>query len=230
MANRDPKTPPRPRGRRPGARDADYEVKRRALARGVLRAMVVGAGKPSLHDMARATGVSIPTLKHYFGDRAGALAEALRLAVEQGAPYLAAVADPGELPLRASLLKVATDLAGAWGPAGVGDIFAFGMAAGMSDAVVGPGYLDGVLEPTIRAVEARLTVHASRGELAFPETDAFQIRAASLSFLSPVVVALLHQRDLSGSRCRPLDMTAFLARHLTAFVRAWGAVEGDPAG
>ncbi len=51
--------------------------------------------------------------------------------------------------------------------------------------------------------------------------EGFEIRAAALAFLSPVIVALLHQHDLSGARCRPLDIPALLERHVERFVEAY---------
>lgn len=49
------------------------------------------------------------------------------------------------------------------------------------------------------------------------------LRVAALAYLSPLLVALLHQHDLAGVTCRPLDLEAFLAAHTSRFVRAYGA-------
>lgn len=87
--------------------------------------------------------------------------------------------------------------------------------------VVGPGYLDGVLEPTVMAVEARMSVHASRGETVFAADDALAVRTAALAFLSPILVALLHQHALAGTKCRPLDIDAFLSLHVKRFVASY---------
>jgi hypothetical protein len=38
------------------------------------------------------------------------------------------------------------------------------LAIGLRDASAGPAYLDGVLEPTLVAVEARLRAHAEAGD------------------------------------------------------------------
>jgi AcrR family transcriptional regulator len=210
-------------GRPPGTRNQGYDETRRALAGKALAAVVERGASVSSNDLARAAEVSIPTLKHYFGDRAGAVAEALRSVREGSADRIAAIADPGRLGLASSLRSLATGLAEVWVPAGVGQLFTAGMAAGFFDATIGPGYLEGVLEPTVLALEARLRVHARRGELDLEPDDELGLRTAALAFLSPVLVALLHQHGLSGTTCRPLPMKRFLALHVRRFVAAYGA-------
>lgn len=209
--------------RRAGVRNQDYEEKRRALASKVLGSVIRHGSSVSLHDLARDTESSIPTLKHYFGDRSGALAAAMRSVVDDARPHLDDLAAPGRLGLASSLRKVALDLATAWSAFGVGALFTTGLVVGLGDADVGPGYLDGVLEPTILAMEARLREHARRGDLSVRQDDDFAIRAAALAFLSPLLLALLHQEGLSGSTCRPLDLARFTAFHVDRFVRAYRA-------
>jgi AcrR family transcriptional regulator len=210
-------------GRRPGTRNESYEQKKLALARRVRAAVVVQRGTPSLHELARASEASIPTLKHYFGDLSGAIAVALRTVEADAREHLQGISSPGHLSLLESLRKVGLDLANAWARFGVGPLFAAGMAAGVANATLGPAYIDGVLEPTIRAVEARLRVHAERGELDLAPDDEPGIRGAALAFISPILVALLHQHELSGARCRPLDVAAFTESHVVRFVAAYGA-------
>lgn len=188
-----------------------------------MRRAVVRRGAPcSLHDLAREASVSIPTVKHYFGDRSGAIAAALRATPTEARARIEAVAEPGELRLADSLRSLARGLAAAWVRHGVGRLFTAGMSAGLYDAIAGPGYLDGVLEPTVRAMEERLRVHARRGEAALSPDDELEVRTAALAFLSPLLVALIHQDGLSGTTCRPLDVDAFISVHVRRFVRAWG--------
>lgn len=209
-------------GRKPGSRDAGYAQKRRELARKVRAQLVADRGAPSLHGLARATGTSIPTLKHYFGDFRGAVAAALRGVEEDAQVHFHALADPGEKSLEASLRFVAASLAHAWREHGVGALFAAGLAAGVGDDLTGPAYVDGVLEPTVQAIEQRLRVHAAREELVFSQVDELAVRAASLAFVSPLLVALLHQQELAGVRCRPLDLEAFARLHVERFVAGYG--------
>jgi AcrR family transcriptional regulator len=204
-----------------GALNQDHQAKRLDLARRVLQAVVEGGSNISLNELARETGQSVPTLKHYFGDRAGAVAEALRSVRQDASTHIASIASPGALGLPASLTKVANDLAQAWVPFGVGKLFAVGMAAGLFERSIGPAYLDGVLEPTVLAMEARLRTHAERGELSVDPGDALAIRTAALGFLSPLLVALLHQTALEGATCRPLDLRAFIREHVERFMTGY---------
>lgn len=210
-------------GRPPGARNQDYDATKQALADKLRRAVLRWGAKVSLHDLAREAEVSIPTLKHYFRDRSGAIAEALRSTRTGAAEYIAQLRDPGELGLVASLQKVAQDLAMVWLPTGVGQIFTAGLAAGLFDEQAGPGYLDGVLEPTVEALEARLRVHALRGEVRLDPDDELAVRTAALAFVSPLLVALIHQHGLSGTRCRPLAIDRFIALHVEGFAAGYGA-------
>jgi hypothetical protein len=145
----------------------------------------------------------------------------MRTVEDDAAPYLARVAAPGDLGLERSLESAAQNLATAWVRFGVGAVFSAGMATGLTEPSTGGAYLDGILEPTVRAFEARLGVHAARGELDLAPTDREALRVGALAFVSPLVVALLHQHQLSGRACRPLDLDAFIREHVRRFVRAW---------
>lgn len=58
--------------------------------------------RPSFRDIAAATGVSVPTLRHYFGDRESLLSAHLEAFGLKGAPYLERLAD-SELPFTESV-------------------------------------------------------------------------------------------------------------------------------
>lgn len=209
-------------GRPSGARNRAYDNRRSELLKPILAAVVAGRGQVSLRDLSRASSASIPTLKHYFGDGSGAVAAALRTVRDNAAIYIETLARPGRLGLAASLTKVGRELSTAWVRHGVGALFTSGLCAGLADEQAGPGYLDGVLEPTLQALEERLRVHAGRGELQLEAGDELGIRTAAMAFLSPLLVALLHQHGLLGSRCRPLAIDDFLALHIAHYLKAYG--------
>jgi AcrR family transcriptional regulator len=202
-----------------GAKNTTHQKRRRALATSVFPRLLADGGRTSLNELAVAADASVPTLKHYFGDRSGLIAASLREQRDIAKEHLERTADPGNAPITESLEAFANELIGAWISFGVGKIFVVGMGLGVYDPQAGPGYLDGVLEPTIQALEKRLKVYAARKELSLDSDE--DARVASIAYLSPLVVALIHQDALSGSQCRPLDLAAFAKRHTEKFLRAW---------
>lgn len=201
---------PRP----PGRPNDDHDTKRAALVHAVMP-LVLAAGpeRPSLRELARAAGVLPNTLRHYFGDREGLVEAVLAQARRDGEPHLAALAGLAALPLREALGHALAGIVAGWTDAELGGLHAGGLAEGLGSPSAGPAYVTHVLEPTLRATEDLL---AASGVV--PAAD---VRAATLALLSPVLVALLHQRQLGGGTCRPLDVDAFVARHLDAWWRGW---------
>ncbi len=200
-----------------GTRNPAFEERRRQLAEAAAQALLgPEGGAASFRSLVAATGASASVLQHYFGDYEGLIVAAFAAAHDQGRPYLQVMADPGTLPLLESMTAAAAFLALGW-EMGVGVLQAAGLVHGLGHPKLGPAYVDQLLEPTVQAVEARLGVHQARGELP-PEVD---LRFAALSFVSPLFLALMHQGALSGRSCRPLDLEAFAAAQVRAFVAGW---------
>ena len=90
----------------------------------------------------------------------------------------------------------------------------------VKDAVVVSHHHDGVtsllLEPLLQAGEQHLQRHLDAGQLA-----PCDVRRAALTLQGPLVLGLLHQDNLSGDGCRPLDLDAFIDAHVDAFLRAF---------
>ncbi len=207
-------------GRPEGSRNPGYTEKRAALAQKLLpRLIEPDGGRCSLNDLADAADASVPTLKHYFGDRDGVVVAALKSAEALGAVHAEVLASPTSSDLAASMRDAVLHILLGWRSFGVDRVFAGGLALGLGGASAGPAFLTGVLEPTQQALERRLRVHALRGEASI---DDGAERAAALGFIAPLLLALLHQGPLGGDRCRPLDVSAFVDAHVKAFVRAWG--------
>jgi len=208
---------PRPKG----ARDSDYEAKRRALLRRMTeRMMRREVARPSLRQLAEAAGVSVPTLRHYFGDRAEVVEAMLEEYRLQGESRLAWVAQP-QGPFATSVRQFAYSMvAGMTAPLPVrlGDVFAVGIAEGLLDAQIGPAALRHIVDPAVRACQARLEEHIARGEMIATDT-----RSAALMLLSPLLVAVLHQDQMHGSECSPMELYALADRVSEAFVRAYEA-------
>lgn len=206
-------------GRTVGATNADHADRRRELATAVLFGLVDDEGTPAtLRGLARACGVTVPTLKHYFDDYDGAVRAALAEAEQQGRIHLEHMAKPGRKRLPASMRAAAAFFVDGWAE-GVGLLFNSSLTHGLGNAARGPAVVNHVLEPSLQSVEARLSVHQARGEL----RDEVDLRVAALAFVSPLLLAMLHQHGLGGVACRPLDVEGAAQAHVDAWLRAYAA-------
>ncbi|MCB9689180.1 MAG: TetR/AcrR family transcriptional regulator [Alphaproteobacteria bacterium] len=204
---------PRPKGRR----NHRFEERRREIAGRIGQRLIAPDGaRASLRELAAAAGVSLPTLRHYFGDRDGVLAAAVEELGRTGAFWLQATRSVNtELALGPSMRWLLDMFAIGW-ERGVGTMMSSGLAAGLESDVVGPAVVDALLEPMLQATETRLAEHAARGEV---QGD---LRHAALALVCPALLALMHQHGLRGASCRPLDLARFLDEHTERFVLGWG--------
>ena len=132
-----------------------------------------------------------------------------------GKQYHKQIMAPPSQPLRESLpLLLKMILMGL--RHGVLDIHAVGLAVGMRDAIVGPAYLQQILEPTLRAVETRLEHHVQSGEL-----QPCDLRIAALSLISPLLLAAIHQNGLGGHAVRALSLDQLCDELASRFIRAY---------
>lgn len=159
----------------------------------------------SLRQFAIRAGVSEPTLRHYFNDRRGVVTAIIALFAEGARDWLVRCAQPQDS------LESAVSGYGAMALEGANtDQFAqahaFALVESIHDPLVARAYLDTIIEPSLRAIEARLAPSldpdGTRGD---------QVRHAALALYAPVLIAVLHQRLLKGDAARPLDMGAFFA-------------------
>ncbi len=208
-------------GRPQGKHNEDYEQKRAALLEKLGPRIVDTAERASFRELAALAGVSVPTLRHYFGDRNGLLRAWLELKGRLGAHHLTTLSstdDDFATSVRSMLRYTAVGM----DRGRVIELHTVGLAEGLTNPALGPTYLQAILEPTLAAAEMRLAAHIDRGEMR--TTD---IRSAALSLLSPLLLAILHQRDLGGDKVRCLDLDAFIEAHSTGFVRAYGRSRDD---
>jgi AcrR family transcriptional regulator len=203
-----------------GARNADYHESRLRLARRVREGLLREGGlRASLRELAASADTSVATLKHYFGDRDGLLTAVMESMRIDGAPYLAQASSPTSTDVRASLRSMLGGLATAWNRFQVGRTYAAMLAEGLAVKRLGPAYVTFLLEPLLQMGEQMLQRHLDAGRLA-----PCDVRQASLMLLSPAVLALLHQDNLSGASCRPLNLDGFMGAHVDAFLRAFPPV------
>jgi len=200
-----------------GAKSSGHQEKRSALLR-ACRARLAARDlpSPSMRELAAAAGVTVPTLRHYFGRREDLIVALLQELRREGEFYLARTRVTDK-PFDESI----TSLVGALSlglAAGLSEIHALGLREGLRHGRLGPAYLDQVLEPTVLAIEDRLEIHQARGEMRVADT-----RVAALALLSPLVIAHFHQNELGGVDTRRLDFETFANEHVSAFLRAYRA-------
>lgn len=205
-----------------GSRNAGYEARRAALLdRLAVRLCDRRGGWPTLRDLATAAGCSLSTLSHYFGRREALVAAVLRHVAQNAGDDLVATRT-ADAPFELSVRAVIDQASRAFNDPGILRILSMALIEGLSDPSLGPVVLDTILDPFVMALAGRLDDHITRGEMRATDT-----RLAALSILSPLLIAALHQGELGGAGCRPLDAAAH-ARHLAeAFVTAYRAPSGS---
>lgn len=202
-----------------GARNADFEQRRNALIdKARIRLSAQDGDAPSFRELALAAGVSVTTLRHYFGTREALIKAVFTLALQGAGKHLDRTrqTDTYKDELQPVLEAFLSRLVQGWTSGHVGTLHRIGLAEGLRSPATGVDYLSDVLEPTLQALEARLRTYIAQGVIVECDT-----RHAGLMLLSPIILALLHQHDLGGTRCRPLDIPSLISEHVKVFVRAY---------
>lgn len=205
-----------------GSLNADHDSKRAALVDAMVP-VILGAGpeRPSMRELARAAGVRPNTLRHYFGDRDGAVRAAFERIATKGGDRQDWARSLSALPPREGLRALLHGVVAAWERGALGGMHAAGLAEGMGHPALGRTYVERILDPSLRVIESLLTDWTAKGVLSAREP-----RVAALMLFSPVMVALLHQRELDGAHSRPLDLHAFVEVHVDRFLDGWAATRG----
>jgi AcrR family transcriptional regulator len=171
----------------------------------------------SFRSMADAAGVSVPTLRHYFADREGAIGAVLADAHFGGRRMIEVARTPtGEFDR--SIRDLVTHIVGGFRFGGLVDLNALGITEGLGSARLAKAYLDEILEPTIQASADQIAQHVARGEIR--DVDP---RHAAIALISPLLILFLHQNRLGGSKHYPTDMDRFVAVHTEAFIAGYRA-------
>lgn len=200
-------------GRPHGTHNPDYESNRAQLLR-LLQAHLAGGGAlASFRELAEAAGVSVSTLRHYFGTRERLVSTVFAEANTSALRHLHQVATGPLTGVEESLgwyLEFLLDGLTRHGALGLHEV---GLINGLGQSELGRAYLTEVLEPTLQALEARLARHMAAGHLAMGDT-----RVAALALVGPLLLAALHQKSLGGRACRPLDLKAMMRTHLAGWL------------
>ena len=202
-----------------GARNAQFEERRTALIAKARDRLALQSGEPpSSRELALAAGVSVATLRHYFGSREALIKAVFAHYLREGQRHLqrTRALDVTDEDFQTSIKDFLQRVVRGWTVGFVGSLHRIGLAEGLRQPATALDYLQDVLEPTLQALEARLAFSVERGEIIECDT-----RHAALMLLSPLLLALLHQHDLGGTRCRPLALPALIDEHVKVFARAY---------
>jgi AcrR family transcriptional regulator len=202
---------------RPAGTTSALRQERRAALLAAIRDRLVQPNRQpaSLRELAAAAGVSIPTLRHYFGKRDDLVVALLADLGRQGEAHVARVA-VADVPFPQSIADYVAYVRLGF-RFGLSEIHTLGLREGLRQDRLGPAYLNAILEPTIQSLETKLRLHQGKGEM-----RGCDVRIAALQLLSPLLIVFLHQNELCGDRVRPLDIDAFCAEHIDNFVRGFG--------
>ncbi len=205
---------PRPQGKR----NPDYDEKRgEIIDKMVAATLSAPPQRASLRELAACAGISAPTLRHYFGDREGAVAAILERIGERGAPFIDFVSAPLDGFESSVRAYVALSHAGMQ-HGGFAHAHAVGIVEGAGHPLLGKAYLTLLLEPSLQALERRFAAHVAAGQM-----RTCDLRTAAFHLFSPILTVMLHQQLLGGDSLRPIDLAAFLDRTAEAFVAAYRA-------
>lgn len=201
-----------------GARNTQYDERRNSLIIKARERLELQSGSaPSFRELALAAGVSVATLRHYFGTREELIRSVFAYYLLGGERHLARASQAESGDVAAALKGVMNRIVVGWTQGNVGALHRIGLSEGLRSPATAMHYLMDVLEPTLQALERRLEGYRERGVI---RADTLP-RHAALALLAPLVLALLHQVDLGGTRCRPLSLPDLIEQHVAMFVRAY---------
>jgi len=204
-----------------GTRDLDYESKRRALLYRISEKTLQEQDTvPSLLRMSDYAGVSVPTLRHYFGDRHDLIDAMLTEAAHITWRSMEPLRRP-TLTFHASILEYSRALVDellAVKAFAFGDVLIKSLGEGLLDARISASAREHVLEPALDVLGERLQHHIARKEMIATDTQ-----AAAIFLCAPLILGFLHQRPLHGATDRPMSLSALADLTAGSFVRTFSA-------
>jgi AcrR family transcriptional regulator len=176
--------------------------------------------RPNFRDIAAATGVSVPTLRHYFGGGKSLLSAHLETLSFQGAPYLTRLA-ASERPFAESVCEMTAFIASGLSVESLSKIQTVALTEALGTPGVGSNYLCFVFEPLLAAAEKRVQARMRRGEMSTAD-----VRAVALQIVAPLILTALYQYHLGGTRVRPLDLGDLAESLASTIILAYAHPEG----
>ncbi len=164
-----------------GARNADFELRRTALIAKAMERLSLQTGEPpSFRELALAAGVSVTTLRHYFGSREDLIKAVFEHYLQAGQRHLRRTRAPvpETVDLEDSLKEFLTRLVQGWSGGHLGSLHRIGLSEGLRNPQTALAYLMDVLEPTLQALEQRLRNDIEAGVIVDCETPPCRVDAA----------------------------------------------------
>lgn len=196
-----------------GVRNQDFEEKRGALLRKVTGYLLQDdVVRPSFRQLAIAADSSEPTLRHYFGNRAGVIVEAFKLIRRESEHLRDILRQPQKDCTTAVMSYVDYVLELAKSERYV-QAHVLGIRESLDDDGVKEAYLTEFVGPGIEALTERLL--GTPGPPHTPE----EAQAAAMMIVSSSVTMILHQDVLNGRKYMPVDRKLYLEQFGNWFLR-----------
>lgn len=189
-----------------GVRNQDFAEKKQTLTDKLLNFVLQeGTDRPSFRQLAIASGVSEPTLRHYFTDRTGLIVHLLKFINHRSEPMREALKQPQD-GLANAIKGYFRYMDALTHSDAYVRVHAFGIRESMSDEEVQKVYVQEFLASGIDAVAERL-VRSKGGPKTFDEA-----RHAATLIVSASLLRVLHQEVLKGKVHKPLDQDKYFER------------------
>jgi AcrR family transcriptional regulator len=206
---------PRP----PGRRNNDFDSSRQELLAKILRwARLRQSGmRFSFLELARAAGVSVPTLRHYFRSRAGLLREL----IASLSPYQYATGSLVPVgPAADQVAWLLGELVAEW-RGGYGEAYALGSRLALLEPGLGPTFVSAVIDPLLGRAEEVIGSLMNRSDLARGDE-----RGAAMALLAPILLELSFHEAGGGVTHDDRDIDAMCTEHVQRFLRAYAPRRG----
>ena len=186
-----------------GSANKETVARKARLLDAVWKAMRAGGGKPlSWREMAGAAAVGPATLAHHFGKRDAVVAAVLETRFAEGTGPLHRLATPSSDDVGRCLADALDHMLDGLLDFDVGGVVSVGLAESLHHDTLGPLFVEGGLEPILRALARRLEAHVEAGTL----SGGIDTRATALMLAAPVILAYMHQHPLGGADAHPTDL------------------------
>ena len=204
--------------RKEGDKNLNHERKKKKLLEKLVQSVIKkGTQAASFRQLAKETRVQVNTLQHYFNTKEELMESIFAEVHEQGKEHIQDALNLSQKNPKDAFRIFLSNISNAWFMGILSPIHELGLSIGLENSNLGMSYINHLLEPTLQSLEGlideliKLKKIQIRGD----------VRSAALSLLSPVFLALLHQKTLGGAICRKLDMEAFIELHITLFLSGW---------